>query len=158
MEYILKCGKRAFTGNSLSEVETDYITWANEQDDFIANSYTVIGLCESACGNTRTEVIKSSKELLNEYNYIYITIAERDGVDDDDDFGGTYEASYHLTKETAISAAREILARDNNIVATRVIAHFIGGIDNGNKWDDKFDLLLANFRRTHSTDHLNWED
>lgn len=156
MEYILKCGKKSFTGNSLNEVEADYLAWANEQDDFVADSYTVISLCESACGNTRTEVVKSSKELLNEYNYIYITIAELDGVDNDN-FGGTYEASYHLTKEPAIGAARAILARDNNIVATRVVAHFIGGINNGNKWDDKFDLLLANFRRTHATDYLDWE-
>lgn len=157
MECILKCGKKTFTGNSLSEVEADYLAWANEQDDFVADNYTVIGLCESHYSNTRTEVVKSASELLNEYNYIYITIAELDSVDNDY-LKGTYEASYHLTKETAVIAAREILERHNNIISTRVVAHRIGGIDNNNTWDDNFDILLANFNRTRSTDDLDWED
>src|SRR5574344_719887 len=94
MEYILKCGKKVFTGNSVFEAESEFISWAMEQDDFIVDNYTIVSLLESPFGDARAEVEKSTLELLNNYNYIYVVVANRDSADDDD----TYEASYHLSK------------------------------------------------------------
>lgn len=157
MEYILKCGKKVFTGNSVFEAESEFISWAMEQDDFVVDNYTILGLHESPFGEVRAEVEKSTAELLNKGNYIYVVIADRDWIDDDVD---TYEASYHLNKTRAITAAREILKYNNKIVSTRVIAHLIGGVDNDNTWDSDSDILCAHFNRTNSpaTSSYSWED
>ena len=88
MEYILKCGKKTFTGDSVSDVEMEFISWVNEQDNFIVDNYTILTLHESPFGEVRAEVEKSTVELLNKGNYIYVDVAERD----DDD---AYEESYH---------------------------------------------------------------
>lgn len=155
MEYILKCGKKTFTGNSVSEAEGEFISWALEQDNFIVDNYTIVSLHESPFGEVRAEVEKSTAELLNNYNYIYVVAADRDYADDD-----TYEASYHLSKTRAITAAREILKYHNNIASTRVIAHLIGGVNNNNTWDSDSDILCAHFNRTNSpaTSSYSWED
>lgn len=156
MEYILKCGKKVFTGNSVFEAESEFISWAMEQDDFVVDNYTIISLHESPFGEVKAEVEKSTLELLNNYNYIYVVVANRDYADDDD----TYEASYHLSKTRAITAAREILKYHNNIASTRVIAHLVGGVNNNNTWDSDSDILCAHFNRTNSpsTSSYSWED
>ena len=156
MDYILKCGKKIFTGKTVNEVEMEFISWADEQDDFIVDNYTIVSLLESPFGDARAEVEKSTLERLNNGNYIYVVVACRDYIDDDD----TYEASYHLSKTRAITAAREILKRHNNIASTRVIAHLIGGVDNNNTWDSDSDILCAHFNRTNSpaTSSYSWED
>lgn len=156
MEYILKCGKKVFTGNSVFEAESEFISWAMEQDDFVVDNYTIVSLHESSFGEVKAEVEKSTLELLNNYNYIYVVVANRDYADDDD----TYEASYHLSKTRAITAAREILKHNNKIVSTRVIAHLVGGVDNDNTWDSDSDILCAHFNRTnsHATSSYSWED
>ena len=155
MDYILKCGKQIFTGKSVNEVEMEFISWADEQDDFIVDNYTIVSLLESPFGDARAEVEKSTLELLNNYNYIYVVVADRDSADDD-----TYEASYHLSKTRAITAAREILKYHNNIASTRVIAHLVGGVNNNNTWDSDSDVLCAHFNRTDSpaTSSCSWED
>lgn len=156
MEYILKCGKKVFTGNSVFEAESEFISWAMEQDDFVVDNYTIVSLHESPFGEVKAEVEKSTAELLNNYNYIYVVVADRDYADDD----GTYEASYHLSKTRAITAAREILKYHNNITSTRVIAHLVGGVNNNNTWDSDSDVLCAHFNRTNSpaTSSYSWED
>ena len=156
MEYILKCGKKVFTGNSVFEAESEFISWAMEQDDFIVDNYTIVSLHESSFGEVKAEVEKSTAELLNNYNYIYVVVADRDWVEDDD----TYEASYHLSKTRAITAAREILKYNNKIVSTRVIAHLIGGVDNDNTWDSDSDILCAHFNRanTPTASSYSWEN
>lgn len=155
MEYILKCGKKVFTGNSVFEAESEFISWALEQDNFIVDNYTIVSLHESPFGEVKAEVEKSTAELLNNYNYIYVVVADWDSADDD-----TYEASYHLSKTRAITAAREILKYHNNIASTRVIAHLVGGVDNNNTWDSDSDILCAHFNRTNSpaTSSYSWED
>lgn len=155
MEYILKCGKKVFTGNSVFEAESEFISWALEQDNFIVDNYTIVSLHESPFGEVRAEVEKSTAELLNNYNYVYVVVADWDSADDD-----TYEASYHLSKTRAITAAREILKYHNNITSTRVIAHLIGGVNNNNTWDSDSDILCAHFNRTNSpaTSSYSWED
>ena len=155
MEYILKCGKKAFTGNSVFEAESEFISWAMEQDNFVVDNYTIVSLHESPFGEVKAEVEKSTAELLNNYNYIYVVVADWDSADDD-----TYEASYHLSKTRAITAAREILKYHNNVVSTRVIAHLIGGVNNNNTWDSDSDILCAHFNRTNSpaTSSYSWED
>lgn len=157
MEYILKCGKKVFTGSSASEVEWDFISWANEQDNFVADNYTIVSLHESLFGEARAEIEKSTVELLNKGNYVYVVVADRDWIDDDND---TYEASYHLSKTSAIAAAREILKYNNKIISTRVIAHLIGGVDNDNTWDSDSDILCAHFNRTNkpAASSYSWED
>ena len=156
MDYILKCGKKVFTGNSVFEAESEFISWAMEQDDFVVDNYTIVSLHESPFGDARAEVEKSTLELLNNYNYIYVVVANRDHADDDD----TYEASYHLSKTRAITAAREILKYHNNIASTRVIAHLVGGVNNNNTWDSDSDVLCAHFNRTNSpaTSSYSWEN
>ena len=156
MEYILKCGKKVFTGNSVFEAESEFISWAMEQDDFVVDNYTIVSLHESPFGEVRAEVEKSTAELLNKGNYVYVVVADRDRVEDDD----TYEASYHLSKTRAITAAREILKYHNNIASTRVIAHLVGGVNNNNKWDSDSDILCAHFNRTNSpaAASYSWED
>lgn len=156
MEYILKCGKKVFTGNSVFEAESEFISWAMEQDDFVVDNYTIVSLHESPFGEVKAEVEKSTAELLNNYNYIYVVVANRDYADDDD----TYEASYHLSKTRAITAAREILKYHNNIASTRVIAHLVGGVNNNNTWDSDSDVLCAHFNRTNSpaTSSYSWEN
>ena len=156
MEYILKCGKKVFTGNSVFEAESEFISWAMEQDDFIVDNYTIVSLHESSFGEVKAEVEKSTAELLNKGNYVYVVVADRDYADDDD----TYEASYHLSKTRAITAAREILKYNNKIVSTRVIAHLIGGVDNDNTWDSDSDILCAHFNRanTPTASSYSWED
>lgn len=153
MEYILKCGKKVFTGNSVFEAESEFISWALEQDNFIVDNYTIVSLHESPFGEVRAEVEKSTAELLNNYNYIYVVAADRDEDD-------TYEASYHLSETRAITAAREILKYHNNITSTRVIAHLIGGVNNNDTWDSDSDILCAHFNRTNSpaTSSYSWED
>ena len=155
MEYILKCGKKVFTGNSVFEAESEFISWAMEQDDFVVDNYTIVSLHESPFGEVKAEVEKSAAELLNNYNYVYVVVADWDSADDD-----TYEASYHLSKTRAITAAREILKYHNNVVSTRVIAHLVGGVDNDNTWDSDSDILCAHFNRTNSptTSSYSWED
>lgn len=148
MECILKCGKKVFTGNSVSEAESEFISWANEQDNFVVDNYTILSLHESHFGEMKAVVEKSTADLLNMGNYIYVVVADRDEDD-------TYEASYHLSQTRAITVAREILKRNNNVVSTRVIAHLIGGIDNNNSWDSDFDILFAHFNRANSLDP--WE-
>ena len=156
MEYILKCGKKVFTGNSVFEAESEFISWAIEQDDFVVDNYTIVSLHESPFGEVKAEVEKSTAELLNNGNYVYVVVADRDWVEDDD----TYEASYHLSKTRAIVAAREILKHNNKIISTRVIAHLVGGVDNDNTWDSDSDILCAHFNRTNSpaTSSYSWED
>ena len=156
MEYILKCGKKVFTGNSVFEAESEFISWAMEQDDFVVDNYTIVSLHESPFGEVKAEVEKSTAELLNKGNYVYVVVADRDWVEDDD----TYEASYHLSKTRAITAAREILKDHNNIASTRVIAHLVGGVNNNNTWDSDSDVLCAHFNRTNSpaTSSYSWED
>ena len=156
MEYILKCGKKVFTGNSVFEAESEFISWVMEQDDFIVDNYTIVSLHESSFGEVKAEVEKSTAELLNKGNYVYVVVADRDWVEDDD----TYEASYHLSKTRAITAAREILKYNNKIVSTRVIAHLIGGVDNDNTWDSDSDILCAHFNRanTPTASSYSWED
>ena len=153
MEYILKCGKKVFTGNSVFEAESEFISWAMEQDDFVADNYTIVSLHESPFGDVRAEVEKSTAELLNKGNYVYVVVADRDE-------DNTYEASYHLSKTRAITAAREILKYHNNITSTRVIAHLIGGVNNNDTWDSDSDILCAHFNRTNSpaTSSYSWED
>ena len=155
MEYILKCGKKVFTGNSVFEAESEFISWAMEQDDFVVDNYTIVSLHELPFGEVKAEVEKSTAELLNNYNYIYVVVANRDYAADD-----TYEASYHLSKTKAITAAREILKYHNNIASTRVIAHLVGGVNNNNTWDSDSDVLCAHFNRTNSpaTSSYSWED
>ena len=155
MEYILKCGKKAFTGNSVFEAESEFISWAMEQDNFVVDNYTIVSLHESPFGEVKAEVEKSTAELLNNYNYIYVVVADWDSADDD-----TYEASYHLSKTRAITAAREILKYHNNVVSTRVIAHLIGGVNNNNTWDSDSDILCAHFNRATSpaASSYSWED
>ena len=154
MEYILKCGKKVFTGNSVFEAESEFISWALEQDNFIVDNYTIVSLHESPFGEVRAEVEKSAAELLNNYNYIYVVAADRDYNED------TYEASYHLSKTRAITAAREILKHNNKVKSTRVIAHLVGGVNNNNTWDSDSDILCAHFNRTNSpaTSSYSWED
>ena len=156
MEYILKCGKKVFIGNSVFEAESEFISWAIEQDDFVVDNYTIVSLHESPFGEVKAEVEKSTAELMNKGNYVYVVVADRDQVEDDD----TYEASYHLSKTRAITAAREILKYHNNITSTRVIAHLIGGVNNNNTWDSDSDILCAHFNRTNSpaTSSYSWED
>lgn len=156
MEYILKCGKKVFTGNSVFEAESEFISWAMEQDDFVVDNYTIVSLHESPFGEVKAEVEKSTAELLNKGNYVYVVVADRDWVEDDD----TYEASYHLSKTRAIVAAREILKYNNKIASTRVIAHLVGGVDNDNTWDSDSDILCAHFNRTNpsATSSYSWED
>ena len=156
MEYILKCGKKVFTGNSVFEAESEFISWAMEQDDFVVDNYTIVSLHESSFGEVKAEVEKSTAELLNKGNYVYVVVADRDWVEDDD----TYEASYHLSKTRAITAAREILKYNNKIVSTRVIAHLIGGVDNDNTWDSDSDILCAHFNRanTPTASSYSWEN
>lgn len=153
MEYILKCGKKVFTGNSVFEAESEFISWAMEQDDFVADNYTIVSLHESPFGEVKAEVEKSTAELLNKGNYVYVVVACRDEDD-------TYEASYHLSKTRAITAAREILKYNNKVTSARVIAHLIGGVDNDNTWDSDSDILCAHFNRTNSpaTSFYSWED
>lgn len=155
MEYILKCGKKVFTGNSVFEAESEFISWAMEQDDFVVDNYTIVSLHESPFGEVKAEVEKSTAELLNKGNYVYVVVAGWDSADDD-----TYEASYHLSKTRAITAAREILKYHNNIASTRVIAHLVGGVNNNNTWDSDSDVLCAHFNRTNSpaTSSYSWED
>ena len=155
MEYILKCGKKVFTGNSVFEAESEFISWAMEQDNFVVDNYTIVSLHESPFGEVKAEVEKSTAELLNNYNYIYVVVADWDSADDD-----TYEASYHLSKTRAITAAREILKYHNNVVSTRVIAHLIGGVNNNNTWDSDSDILCAHFNRATSpaASSYSWED
>ena len=155
MEYILKCGKKVFTGNSVFEAESEFISWAMEQDDFVVDNYTIVSLHESPFGEVKAEVEKSAAELLNNYNYVYVVVADWDSADDD-----TYEASYHLSKTRAITAAREILKYHNNIASTRVIAHLVGGVNNNNTWDSDSDILCAHFNRTNSpaTSSYSWKD
>lgn len=154
MEYILKCGKKVFTGNSVFEAESEFISWAMEQDDFVADNYTIVSLHESPFGDVRAEVEKSTAELLNKGNYVYVVVADRDYNED------TYEASYHLSKTRAITAAREILKYHNNIASTRVIAHLVGGVNNNNTWDSDSDILCAHFNCATSpaTSSYSWED
>lgn len=153
MEYILKCGKKVFTGNSVFEAESEFISWAMEQDDFVVDNYTIVSLHESSFGEVKAGVEKSTAELLNKGNYVYVVVADRDEDD-------TYEASYHLSKTRAITAAREILKYNNKIVSTRVIAHLIGGVDNDNTWDSDSDILCAHFNRanTPTASSYSWED
>ena len=155
MEYILKCGKKVFTGNSVFEAESEFISWAMEQDNFVVDNYTIVSLHESPFGEVKAEVEKSTAELLNNYNYVYVVVADWDSADDD-----TYEASYHLSKTRAITAAREILKYHNNVVSTRVIAHLIGGVNNNNTWDSDSDILCAHFNRATSpaASSYSWED
>ena len=157
MEYILKCGKKVFTGNSVFEAESEFISWAMEQDDFVVDNYTIVSLHESPFGEVKAEVEKSTAELLNKGNYVYVVVADRDRVEDDDD---TYEASYHLSKTRAITAAREILKYNNKVTSARVIAHLIGGVDNDNTWDSDSDILCAHFNRATSpaASSYSWED
>lgn len=156
MECILKCGKKVFTGNSVFEAESEFISWAMEQDDFVVDNYTIVSLHESPFGEMKAEVEKSTAELLNKGSYVYVVVADRDRDEDDD----TYEASYHLSKTRAITAAREILKSHNNITSTRVIAHLVGGVNNNNTWDSDSDILCAHFNRTNSpaASSYSWED
>lgn len=157
MEYILKCGKKVFTGNSVFEAESEFISWAMEQDDFIVDNYTIVSLHESSFGEVKAEVEKSTAELLNKSNYVYVVVADRDWIDDDNN---TYEASYHLSKARAVTAAREILKYNNKVTSARVIAHLIGGVDNDNTWDSDSDILCAHFNRATSptASSYSWED
>ena len=54
MEYILKCGEKVFTGNSIDEVEMNFFDWLEEQNEFVVDYYFVLGISGNPDGTSKT--------------------------------------------------------------------------------------------------------
>ena len=148
MECILKCKDKVFTGNSISEVETDFFDWLDKQDAFIVDSYFIFGISRNPDGTSKTEILKDTAALRYSYGYIYVVCVDLDeAMEEWED--ATYEASYHFNKNDAIRAAKKVFELNEKAVSIRVVAHRVGGvIDNHNVWDNDFDIMCAYFNRT----------
>lgn len=147
MECILKCKDKVFTGNSISGVEMDFFDWLGEQDAFIVDNYFILGVSKDSDGIPVAKVLKDTTGLQHRYGYIYVVCVDL-GEDREEWEDTTYEASYHLNKGFAISAAKKIFELNEKAVSTRVVAHRFGVIDNHNVWDNDFDIMCAHFNRT----------
>ena len=148
MECILKCKDKIFTGNSISEVEMDFFDWLGEQDAFVVDSYFILGISRNLDESYRTEILKDTAALQNTFSYIYVVCVDLD-EDLEEWEDTTYEASYHLNKDSAVGAAKKVFELNEKAVSTRVVAHRVGGVvDNHNVWDNDFDIMCAHFNRT----------
>ena len=148
MECILKCKDKVFTGDSLSEVEMDFFDWMEEQNEFVADNYFVLGVSKNSDGVSVAKILKDTTDLQRRYGYVYVVCVDLDeDIEEWED--ATYEASYHLNKDFAIRAAKKVFELNDKAVSTRVVAHRVGGIiDNHNVWDNDFDIMCAHFNRT----------
>lgn len=160
MECILKCKNNVFTGDSISEVETNFFEWLGKQESFIVDNYSVLGVSKDSDGIPVAKVLKDTTDLQRRYGYVYVVCVDL-GEDVEEWEDATYEASYHLNKGNAIAAAKKVFELNEKAVSTRVVAHRVGGvIDNHNMWDNDFDIMCAHFNRTNSpaTSSYSWED
>ena len=148
MECILKCKDKIFTGDSISEVEMDFFNWMEEQNEFVADSYFVLGVFKNSDGVSVAKILKDTTDLQRRYGYVYVVCVDLD-EDTEEWEDATYEASYHLNKGVAIKAAKKVFELNDKAVSTRVVAHRVGGlVDNHNVWDHDFDIMCAHFNRT----------
>ena len=148
MECILKCKDKVFTGNSIDEVEMSFFDWLEEQNEFVADNYFVLGVSKNSDGISVAKILKDTTDLQRRYGYVYVVCVDlEEDIEEWED--ATYEASYHLNKDIAIRAAKKVFELNESAVSTRVVAHRVGGIiDNHNVWDHDFDIMCAHFNRT----------
>ena len=148
MEWILKCKDKVFTGNSIDEVEMSFFDWLEEQNEFVADNYFVLGVSKNSDGISVAKILKDTTDLQRRYGYVYVVCVDlEEDIEEWED--ATYEASYHLNKDIAIRAAKKVFELNESAVSTRVVAHRVGGIiDNHNVWDHDFDIMCAHFNRT----------